>query len=72
MDGCIDITWLGHSTVVVDLDRVRVLTDPLLRANAGPLRALRTSPRRPLRANLHSTDPGQQAAIRAADRRDHD
>ena len=26
-----DVTWLGHSTVVVDLDGVRVLTDPLLR-----------------------------------------
>ena len=27
MDGRIDITWLGHSTVVIDLDGVRVLTD---------------------------------------------
>ena len=44
MDGRIDITWLGHSTVVIDLDRVRVLTDPLLRANAGPLRRLGARP----------------------------
>jgi L-ascorbate metabolism protein UlaG (beta-lactamase superfamily) len=34
----VDVTWLGHSTVVVDLDGVRLLTDPLLRAHAGPLR----------------------------------
>jgi L-ascorbate metabolism protein UlaG (beta-lactamase superfamily) len=32
------ITWLGHSTVVVDLDGARVLTDPLLRPHAGLLR----------------------------------
>jgi L-ascorbate metabolism protein UlaG (beta-lactamase superfamily) len=32
------ITWLGHATVVLDLDGVRLLTDPLLRAKAGPLR----------------------------------
>jgi L-ascorbate metabolism protein UlaG (beta-lactamase superfamily) len=31
------ITWLGHATVVLDLDGVRLLTDPLLRAKAGPL-----------------------------------
>ena len=29
------LTWLGHSSVVLDLDGVRLLTDPLLRRNAG-------------------------------------
>jgi L-ascorbate metabolism protein UlaG (beta-lactamase superfamily) len=32
------LTWLGHSTVVVDIDGARVLTDPLLRRHAGLLR----------------------------------
>ncbi|HEX5511830.1 MAG TPA: MBL fold metallo-hydrolase [Actinomycetales bacterium] len=32
------ITWLGHSTTVLDLPGARVLTDPLLRDRAGPLR----------------------------------
>jgi L-ascorbate metabolism protein UlaG (beta-lactamase superfamily) len=32
------LTWLGHATVVLELDGVRLLTDPLLRAKAGPLR----------------------------------
>jgi len=32
------ITWLGHSTVVVDLDGVRLVADPLLRRHAGLLR----------------------------------
>ncbi len=29
--------YLGHSTVVLDLDGVRVLTDPILRPRVGPL-----------------------------------
>lgn len=32
------ITWLGHSTVVLDLDGVRIVTDPLLRQGNGILR----------------------------------
>jgi L-ascorbate metabolism protein UlaG (beta-lactamase superfamily) len=38
------ITWLGHSTVVLDLDGMRVLTDPLLRPHAGLLRRLAPRP----------------------------
>ena len=34
----IDLTWLGHSTVVLDLDGVRIVADPLLRRNNGVLR----------------------------------
>ena len=37
-DVTIDVTWLGHSTVVLDLDGVRIVTDPLLRRHAGVLR----------------------------------
>jgi L-ascorbate metabolism protein UlaG (beta-lactamase superfamily) len=36
------ITWVGHSTVLVELDGVRLLTDPLLRARVLHLR--RTGP----------------------------
>ena len=32
------VTWLGHSTVVLDLDGVRVVTDPLLQRHNGVLR----------------------------------
>lgn len=31
------ITWLGHATVLIELDDKRVLTDPLLRSRVGPL-----------------------------------
>lgn len=38
------LTWLGHSSVVLDLDGVRVLTDPLLHPHAGLLRRLAPRP----------------------------
>ena len=31
------ITWLGHATVLVEIDGVRTLTDPVLRDRIGPL-----------------------------------
>ncbi len=47
------VAWLGHSTVVIDLDGVRILTDPLLHAHAGLLR--RIAPR-PDAAQWHGPD----------------
>ena len=44
----IQVTWLGHSTVVVDLDGVRVIADPLLRRNSGILRRRGDQPTRPV------------------------
>lgn len=35
--GRLAATWFGHSTVLLELDGTRVLTDPLLRRRAGPL-----------------------------------
>lgn len=40
----IGVRWLGHATVVVDLDGVRLLTDPLLRRHAGLLRRVSPMP----------------------------
>lgn len=42
------ITWLGHSTVVLDLGGARLLTDPLLRRHNWPLRRRGPQPSRPL------------------------
>jgi L-ascorbate metabolism protein UlaG (beta-lactamase superfamily) len=39
----IHVRWLGHATAVLDVDGVRLLTDPLLRPHAGLLR--RAAPR---------------------------
>jgi L-ascorbate metabolism protein UlaG (beta-lactamase superfamily) len=43
----IDVTWLGHSTVVLDIDGVRIVADPLLRRNNGILRRRGDRPPRP-------------------------
>jgi L-ascorbate metabolism protein UlaG (beta-lactamase superfamily) len=40
------IVYVGHSTVLVELDGVRVLTDPVLGAWVGPLRRQAPSPPR--------------------------
>ena len=31
------VTWLGHATVLIELDGVRLLTDPVVRDRIGPL-----------------------------------
>jgi L-ascorbate metabolism protein UlaG (beta-lactamase superfamily) len=36
------VTFLGHATIVIEMDGVRVLTDPILRSRVGPLVRLRT------------------------------
>ncbi len=38
------ITWVGHSTVLIEIDGVRLLTDPFLRDHLGPLRRHGPSP----------------------------
>ncbi|WP_181310022.1 MBL fold metallo-hydrolase [Nocardioides campestrisoli] len=48
MDGApgpLRLTWLGHSTVVIDLAGTRLLTDPLLRAHNTLLRRSPPPPR---------------------------
>jgi L-ascorbate metabolism protein UlaG (beta-lactamase superfamily) len=38
--GPLRLTWVGHSTVLIELDGARFLTDPLLRTRVGHLRRL--------------------------------
>ena len=40
------ITWVGHATVLLDLDGTRLLTDPILRSRVAHLRTLRPPPGR--------------------------
>lgn len=35
--GELAITWLGHATVLIEIDGVRIITDPVLRHRVGPL-----------------------------------
>ena len=45
------VTWLGHSTVLIELGGLRLLTDPVLRSRIFHLRRAGPSPARP-----HSVD----------------
>ena len=38
LDGQLSVTWIGHATVLIELDGARVITDPLLRSHIGLLR----------------------------------
>ena len=49
------ITWVGHSTVLVELDGVRLLTDPVLRSRLAHLR--RVAERRPTPARSETSTP---------------
>jgi L-ascorbate metabolism protein UlaG (beta-lactamase superfamily) len=42
----LELDFLGHSAVVVDLDGVRILTDPVTRGRVGPLRRVEPVPAR--------------------------
>lgn len=42
--GSTRVTFLGHSSVVIDVDGVRIVTDPILRPRVGPLRRTTTIP----------------------------
>src|SRR4051794_36661044 len=44
-NGSLKVTWLGHSTVLIDLAGHRLLTDPLLLRHNGPLRRRQPRPR---------------------------
>ena len=46
------ITWLGHSTVLLDLDGTRLLTDPVLRPRLLHLRRAVAPPQRDALANV--------------------
>ena len=36
--GPASLTFLGHSTVLIQVDRLRILTDPFLERGLGPIR----------------------------------
>jgi L-ascorbate metabolism protein UlaG (beta-lactamase superfamily) len=41
----LSVDFVGHSTVLIELDGVRLLTDPVTRARIGPLRRVEPVPR---------------------------
>lgn len=53
MAGSLRLTYVGHATVLIELDGVRILTDPILRGRVGALR--RRGPT-PVRGDLDPID----------------
>jgi L-ascorbate metabolism protein UlaG (beta-lactamase superfamily) len=50
-------TWLGHSTVLIEIDGLRVLTDPVWGARASPLRLIGPKRFQPVPVPLHAMPP---------------
>ncbi|MGH8691522.1 MAG: MBL fold metallo-hydrolase [Burkholderiales bacterium] len=50
-------TWLGHSTVLIEIDGVRVLTDPVWGTRASPLRLVGPKRFQPVPVPLRSMPP---------------
>ncbi len=46
MTGRLTLDFIGHSAVVIELDGVRLLTDPVTRSRVGPLRRVEPVPAR--------------------------
>ena len=53
MTGRLALEFIGHSTVLIELDGVRILTDPVTRSRIGPLRRVEAVPHR---GRLHGVD----------------
>jgi len=51
-------TWLGHSTVLIEIDGLRVLTDPVWGTRASPSRLIGPKRFQPVPISLRSLRPG--------------
>ena len=56
-DSGLRVTWLGHSTVLVEIDGVRVLTDPVWGPRASPLRLAGPKRFQPVPITLQAMPP---------------
>ena len=56
-DGGLRSTWLGHSTVLIEIDGLRVLTDPVWGPRASPSRFAGPKRFQPVPVSLHALPP---------------
>lgn len=66
----LEITWIGHSTTLVDLDGHRIMTDPMLSHRASPIPWLGPSRTHPLPLPLTELPPVEVVVV-SHDHYDH-
>jgi len=64
------VTWLGHSTVLIEIDGVRVLTDPVWGERASPFRLIGPKRFQPVPVRLRDLPP-VDAVLISHDHYDH-
>jgi len=64
------VTWLGHSTVLIEIDGVRVLTDPVWGARASPSRLIGPKRFQPVPVPIRALPP-VDAVLISHDHYDH-
>ncbi|RAP57735.1 MBL fold metallo-hydrolase [Oleiagrimonas sp. MCCC 1A03011] len=69
-DSRLRVTWLGHSTVLIEIDGYRVLTDPVWGQRASPFRLLGPSRFQPVPVSLRQM-PEIDAVVISHDHYDH-
>lgn len=69
-DSGLRATWLGHSTVLIEIDGVRLLTDPVWGARASPFRLLGPKRFQPVPLRLRQLPP-VDAVLISHDHYDH-
>ncbi|MEZ5649338.1 MAG: MBL fold metallo-hydrolase [Burkholderiaceae bacterium] len=69
-DSGLRITWLGHSTMLIEIDGVRLLTDPVWGHRASPFRLLGPARFQPVPVRLRNLPP-VDAVLISHDHYDH-
>lgn len=70
VDSGLRATWLGHSTVLIEIDGVRLLTDPVWGARASPFRLIGPKRFHPVPVRLRELPP-VDAVLISHDHYDH-
>lgn len=69
--GTLSLTWLGHSTVVVSMDGVTFITDPMFSERASPSQIVGPKRYRDIPCSVHDLPPNLDAVVISHNHYDH-